>query len=345
MENKYIMNIGNISIAPAVMLAPMAGAADLAFREICTEHKAAFSCTEMVSAKALCYNDKKTASILKSGASKAPFSVQIFGSEPDIMAEAAKLALSISNASAVDINMGCPMPKIVSNGDGAALMKNPALAFKIIEAVKKAVSVPVTVKHRIGWDENSLNGVVFAKNAEAAGADAICVHGRTAAQLYSGTANRAFIAEIKKSVSIPVFANGDICDADSALSMLNQTNADGIAIARGALGNPWIFEEIYSKLYGLAPIPQITFEERLETALEQIRRAVSYKGEHIAILEARKHLCWYLKYIPGSKVFKARVCSLCSFEEVCTLTEQMKELLRKYHTLNPLQLRSDTYAE
>ena len=340
MKNNLTLNIKNVSISPAVMLAPMASVSDLAFREICLEHNASYTCTEMVSAKALCYNDKKTASILKKGTNPAPFAVQIFGSDPKTMAEGAKIALEISGASVLDINMGCPMPKIVSNGEGSALMKSPELAFKIIEAIKNAVDVPVTVKHRIGWNSSSINGVEFAKNAEIAGADAICVHGRTATQLYSGKADRQVIAQIKKAVGIPVFANGDICSADDAVSMLKDTGADGIAIARGALGNPWLFDEIYARLNNLPKPKEISLNERLDTALKQIEKTVLYKGERIALLEARKHLCYYLKYIPGSKAFKVRACSIVSLSEAQKLIDEMKETFDKYGTLNPLQIQT-----
>lgn len=327
------INIGGTTVPP-VMLAPMAGVADLAFREVCTENGAGYVCTEMVSAKALCYKDKKTQSILKKGRLQPCLAVQIFGSEPDIMAEAANMALEISGADIIDINMGCPMPKITSNGEGSALMKNPKLAYKIISAVKNAVKVPVTVKHRIGWNSESINAVEFAKNAESAGADAVCVHGRTTAQLYSGKADMSVIAEVKRNVSVPVFANGDICSAQDAANVLDITGADGIAVARGALGNPWLFNEINAKLAGEETQTKLDFYERLKTALHQLELAAEYKGERVAALECRRHLCWYLKNIAGAKAFRTRLCQISSVAEAYEIAEEMTDIFRKYGSLN-----------
>lgn len=333
-KEKGKINNAEVNMRLPLMLAPMAGVADLAFREICAENGAEYVCTEMVSAKALCYKDKKTQAILKRGKRKMPLAVQIFGSEPDVMAEAANIALEISGADVVDINMGCPMPKITSNGEGSALMKNPKLAFDIISAVKKAVKAPVTVKHRIGWNSECINAAEFAKNAESAGVDAICVHGRTAAQLYSGKADWKMIAEVKKNVSVPVFANGDVCSADDAIDILSQTGADGIAIARGALGNPWLFGEIKAALGGEAAKPAVSFKERIKTALGQLELTAEYKGERVAALECRRHLCWYLKNIAGAKAYRTRLCQVTSLAEAYKIADEMNDIYEKYGSLN-----------
>lgn len=310
------MQIGNIRLDIPLALAPMAGVCDLAFREICEDFGAQYTCTEMVSARGLFHGDGKTEVLLKKGRNRRPYAVQIFGCEPKIMARGAQIALELSGAAAVDINMGCPMPKIVSNGDGSALMTDPPLAAQIIREVKRAVDCPVTVKHRAGWDDKSVNAVEFAKICEDAGADAICVHGRTAAQLYSGLADRNIIAQVKQAVSVPVFANGDIFSAEDAISMLEQTHADGIAVARGAWGSPWLFEQILCALKG-EPIPAdppLSF--RMDVLLRQAERAAELKGERAAMLEIRQHTGKYFKNIPGAKAMREQAVRLASLAQL-----------------------------
>ena len=272
------MQIGNVTINGKLALAPMAGVTDLAFRHICREHGAALTVTEMVSAKALCYKDKKTPRLLELGADEHPAAAQIFGHEPDTMAEGAKLALEKSGCDIIDINMGCPAPKIVNNGDGSALMKDPELASKVIAAVVNAVDVPVTVKFRKGWDEKSVNCVEFAKMAEQSGAAAITLHGRTRSQQYSGTADWDVIREVKQAVCIPVFANGDVAEPEDAVRILAHTGADGVMIGRGSLGEPWLFERANALLEtGICPaLPP--FAERIDTAVRQIELAAGQKA-------------------------------------------------------------------
>ncbi|MDP4110203.1 MAG: tRNA dihydrouridine synthase DusB [Bacillota bacterium] len=303
MERNKI-SIGGVLVSrDKALLAPMAGVADLAFRKICKDHSAGMTCSEMVSAKALALGSRKSENILEKHPAESPFAVQIFGSDPGTMAEGAEIAVSISGADILDINMGCPTPKIVSNGDGSALMKNPDLASTIIRAAVGRVKVPVTVKFRLGWDKSSVNAVEFARMAEASGASAICVHGRTREQQYSGKADWNEIAKVKNAVKIPVTANGDIFSPSDALEILKITGADLIMAGRGALGNPWLFDRIYAALASKPEPGIITLEERLKTAEEQIRLTSLYKGERIALLEARKHFMWYLKGVKGAKIF------------------------------------------
>lgn len=318
------MQIGNVTINGKLALAPMAGVTDLAFRHICREHGAALTVTEMVSAKALCYQDKKTPRLLELGADEHPAAAQIFGHEPDTMAEGAKLALEKSGCDIIDINMGCPAPKIVNNGDGSALMKDPELASKVIAAVVNAVDVPVTVKFRKGWDEKNVNCVEFAKMAEQSGAAAITLHGRTRSQQYSGTADWDAIREVKQAVCIPVFANGDVAEPEDAVRILAHTGADGVMIGRGALGDPWIFERANALMEtGVCP-PLPPFAERIDTAVRQIELAAGQKGEHIAMLEARRHVNCYLKQQSSLKAFKNRICALERLEQLYEIAEELK---------------------
>ena len=318
------MQIGNVTINGKLALAPMAGVTDLAFRHICREHGAALTVTEMVSAKALCYKDKKTPRLLELGADEHPAAAQIFGHEPDTMAEGAKLALEKSGCDIIDINMGCPAPKIVNNGDGSALMKDPELASKVIAAVVNAVDVPVTVKFRKGWDEKSVNCVEFAKMAEQSGAAAITLHGRTRSQQYSGTADWDAIRDVKQAVGIPVIANGDVAEPEDAVRILAHTGADGVMIGRGALGDPWIFERANALMEtGVCP-PLPPFAERIDTAVRQIELAAGQKGEHIAMLEARRHVNCYLKQQSSLKAFKNRICALERLEQLYEIAEELK---------------------
>lgn len=318
------MKIANISLAGRLFLAPMAGVTDLAFRQICREHGAALTVTEMVSAKALHFKDKKTPRLLRLGAGEHPAAAQIFGSEPETMAEGAVLAREISGCDIIDINMGCPAPKIVGNGDGSALMKDMKRAEAVIRAVRAAVDCPVTVKFRKGWDESSVNCVEFARMCEAAGADLITLHGRTRSQQYEGKADWDAIRAVKQAVSIPVAANGDVFEPQDAVRILEYTGADFAAIGRGSLGDPWLFSRANALLEtGILP-PLPAFSERVDTAVRQIEGAMEDKGERIALLEARKHVNWYLKGVPGLKEYKKRVSALTKMEELYRLAEELK---------------------
>ena len=318
------MQIGSVTLAGRMVLAPMAGVTDRAFRQICCEQGAALTVTEMVSAKALTYGDKKTPGLLALGVDEHPAAAQIFGHEPETMAEGAKIAREISGCDIIDINMGCPAPKIAGNGDGSALMRDPALAARVIEAVANAVDEPVTVKFRKGWDEKSVNCVEFARMAEQAGAAAIAVHGRTRAQQYSGNADWDAIAAVKRAVSIPVIANGDVAVPEDAVRILRHTGADAVMVGRGALGDPWIFARANALLEtGICP-PLPPFAERIDTAVRQIELAAAYKGERVAMLEARRHVNWYLKGQSGLKAFKMRICALERLEELYPLADELK---------------------
>ena len=317
------MNIGQLEVAVPVALAPMAGVTDWAYRTVCARLGAGITVTEMVSSRALVYKDKKSAGLLKKNEGGV-CGAQIFGNDPEVMAEGAKLALEISGADFIDINMGCPMPKVVNNGDGSALMKDPALACRIVEAVAKAVDVPVTVKCRKGWDKGSVNVVAFVKDLENAGCQMVAVHGRTRSMLYTGVADWDIIREVKEAVKIPVLANGDIVDADKALDCMRRTGADGDMIGRSAFGDPWVLEQIAAALKG-DPIPQRPdLSHRVDTALEQFRLAAQDKGEHIACLEARKHFAWYLRGVAHSGYYKSQISQISSMEQIEEIAKGIK---------------------
>lgn len=309
------MHIGSIEIENPLFLGPMAGVTDWAFRVVCAEQGANVTVTEMVSSRALVYRDKKSAALLK----KNPGSVcgaQIFGNDPAIMAEAAQLALEISGCDFLDINMGCPMPKIANSGDGCGLMRTPELAGEIVRAVAAAVSVPVTVKCRLGWDKGSINVLDFTRRMEQNGAALVTVHGRTRSMLYAGVADWDMIRKVKEQLSIPVIANGDIVDAASALKCRNWTGADGLMIGRASFGDPWIFAQVQAALSG-NPVPERPpLRERVETALKQFRLAYEDKGEHIACLEARKHFAWYLRGVAHSNYYKAQISNISKMEDI-----------------------------
>lgn len=319
-----MFSIGSVTLPNQLILAPMAGVTDLAFRQICREHGAGLTVTEMASAKALEYGDKKTPRLLRLARGEHPASAQIFGSDPACMARSAKRALELSGCDIIDINMGCPAPKIVGNGDGSALMKSPDLAARIVAAVKQAVPVPVTVKFRMGWDAQSVNCVEFARLCEQAGADMVAVHGRTRSQQYGGTANWDIIRAVKEAVSIPVAANGDVFAPQDVPHILAHTGADFVMIGRGSLGDPWIFERAHALMQTgvLPPLPP--FAERIDTAVRQIELAVADKGERVALLEARKHVNWYLKGVSHVRDFKKRISALTRLDELYALADEMK---------------------
>jgi len=305
----------------------MAGVTDFAFRAVCRELGAGLTYTEMVSAKALVYQDKKTRGLLKLGDDEHPAGAQIFGSDAECMADAAARALEISGADFIDINMGCPVGKVVKSGDGCALMRNPDKAMHIIEAVVKSVECPVTIKIRKGWDKSSVNAVMFSKMAQSAGISAITVHGRTRTQMYSGKADWDIIREVKNAVDIPVLANGDVYSADDAARILNYTGADIAMIGRGAMGDPWIFEQASALLSGKDVPDKPPIGKRAETALRQFKMAAAQKGEKVACLEARKHYSWYLRGVPYSGYFKERISRAASLDDLCDITEGIKREL------------------
>ena len=319
--------IGGIPINSKLALAPMAGVTDLAFRTICREYGAGLTYTEMVSAKALVYQDRKTRSLLQIGKDEHPVGAQIFGSDAACMADAAAKALEISGADLIDINMGCPVGKVVKSGDGSALMKDPDKAMKIIEAVVGAVKCPVTIKIRKGWDKGNANAVEFSVMAEAAGVSAITVHGRTRTQMYSGKADWDIIREVKKAVGIPVLANGDVFSAEDAARILKYTGADIVMIGRGAMGDPWLFRQAAALLDGKDVPKRPPIGERAMTALKQFERAAEQKGEHIACLEARKHYAWYLRGVPHSGYFKERISKAATMDDLRDITEGIKREL------------------
>ena len=323
------MKIGNITINSALALAPMAGVTDLAFRTICRELGAGYTITEMVSAKALCYQDKKSVPLLQLGEGEHPAAVQIFGSDPACMEQAAGMAAERSGADIIDINMGCPVPKVANSGDGSGLMKNPELAVKVAEAViRGAGGRPVTVKFRLGWDKGSINCVEFAKAMEEAGVAAVAVHGRTRTQMYSGTANWDYIRAVKETVSIPVIANGDVFEPKDAVRILKYTGADMAMIGRGCFGNPWLFQRARAALAGeeIPPLPPLA--QRCDTAVRQFELSAAQKGEHIACLEARKHYAWYLKGVPHAGYYKEQISHVSTLEDIYKVTAGIKRDLK-----------------
>ena len=316
------MKFGNIEVNNPVFLAPMAGVTDWAYRTVCARLGANVTVTEMVSSRALVYQDKKSVKLLRKNEGSICGS-QIFGNDPAIMAQAAQLALEHSGCDFIDINMGCPMPKIANSGDGCGLMRTPELAGEIVKAVKAAVDVPVTVKCRLGWDKGSLNVLDFTKRMEDNGADLITVHGRTRAMLYSGVADWDTIRKVKEQLSVPVIANGDIVDGASALRCLKWTGADGIMIGRSVFGDPWIFEEVQYALRGEEYPGRPALKERVETAVEQFRLSETDHGEKIACLEARKHFAWYLKGVRNASYYKKEITALTKMEDIYRVAKEI----------------------
>lgn len=308
------MDIGNLHFEHIAFLAPMAGIADRAFRELCVQYGAAYTVTEMVSSKGLTMGDRKSGELLTIG-SEHPCGAQIFGDEPEIMAQAAVKCLEYS-PEIIDINMGCPAPKVAMNGGGASLMKHPELAYEITKAVVDAVDIPVTVKLRKGWDDEHVNAVEMACLAEKAGAAAVAVHGRTRTQMYSGSVDYDIIKQVKSAVSIPVIGNGDITDEQSATIMLEKTNCDAIMLGRGALGNPWVFAKINAYLDECRVLPAPTVTQKMAVMLRHIEKIVEYKGEYTAMREARHHAGYYTKGMRGGAALRKEICTFEHFEQL-----------------------------
>ena len=315
------MKIGETQIKHGIFLAPMAGFSDRAMRRVCQDMGAEYSVTEMISAKAVTFGDKKTFSLARIKEDEGPVSLQIFGSEPDIMAKAAAILSEHKwddgyvSPNAIDINMGCPAAKIFNNGEGSALMKNPELIYAITKAVKESTDLPVSVKIRIGVDSAHINALECASAAEAGGASLLTIHGRTRAQMYSGTVDRETIKNVKQNLHIPVIANGDILSGADALSMLRDTGADGVAIGRGAVGNPFIFREIIASLDGV-DYTEPTLREKTDIALLQLRLAIEDKGERTAVPEARKQIALYLRSFRGAAALRAQINRALTYEEI-----------------------------
>lgn len=328
--NKMALSIGRVQLDGRVCLAPMAGVSDISYRLLAKEQRASLVCTEMVSAMGIKYDNEHTKELLYIENREKPVSLQIFGSDPRAMAEAAKVVEDVG-ADIVDINMGCPVKKVVASGDGSALMKTPDLAASVAEAVVKAVQIPVTVKMRLGWDEAHKNAVDFARRLENSGVVALTVHGRTREQMYSGKADWEYIRRVKKAVRIPVFGNGDVTDVWSAKAMFDETECDGIMIGRAAQGNPWIFNEVRSFLENGVLLEPPSPEERLEMMRRHLDLMVFYKAESIAVKEMRTHAGWYTKGMPGSARWRAVFTSITTrtgfLEAISRYEEELSELL------------------
>lgn len=309
------MKIGNLEIREKAALAPLAGVADRAFRELCRGYGAAYTVCEMASAKGISLGDKKSSELLSITNTERPAGSQIFGNSPETMAIATEKALDYS-PDFIDINMGCPAPKVSASGGGALLMKNPQLAEDIVKAVVGASTVPVTVKIRAGWDDKTINAVELAKRCEQAGAAAITVHGRTKVQMYAPPVNIDIIKQVKNAVSIPVIGNGDVIDGKSAAKMLEETGCDMVMIGRGALGRPWVFSEINAYLNHEVILPEPTVTQKMHVMLKHIEKICEYKGEYVGIREARKHAAWYTKGIHGAANYRARIGLINSIEEL-----------------------------
>ena len=315
------MKIRNIQLDNEVFLSPMAGVTDLPFRLICKEKGCGMLYTEMINAKALCYDDENTKKMLNLEDDGHPVAVQIFGSDPEYMGKAASIMNQYTN-DILDINMGCPAPKVIKNGDGSALMRNPKLAAEVLTAVVKNSEKPVTLKIRKGWDDNSVNAVEIAKIAEECGISALAIHGRTREQFYSGKADWDIIAEIKQSINIPVIGNGDVFDVQDAVNMLEKTKCDAIMIGRGSQGNPWIFNRINHYMKTGEVLPEPTLEEKISTAIKHMNLAVAEHGEYVAVREMRKHIGWYLKGLKNSAKYRDQINKITDYKEVISMLEE-----------------------
>lgn len=323
-----MVKLGELTLSGRAVLAPMAGVTDFAFRRLCLREGAAMVTTEMVSARALVYHDEKTKALLYIPPDGHPCAAQLFGHEPEVLAEAAPMALELSGADSIDLNMGCPVGKVVKSGDGSALMRDPELAGRIVEAVCKSVSAPVTVKFRKGWDSGSVNAVAFAGICEQAGASMLAVHGRTRAQMYSGRADWDIIREVVQAVSIPVAANGDVFSGEDAAHLLRYTGAALCMIGRGAFGNPWLFGQANAAIAG-EEIPSLPpLGARMDAAVGQIEDLAAQSGERLACLEARHHLPWYLHGVPHSAVYRNALVHVETLEDLRKIVKEIKRDLR-----------------
>ncbi|MFI3312360.1 MAG: tRNA dihydrouridine synthase DusB [Eubacteriales bacterium] len=321
------MQLGNLEIEGKVVVAPMAGVTDWAFRTVCAQQGASVTVTEMVSSRALVYQDKKSVALLKRDCCPV-MGAQIFGNDPTIMGEAAVLALNHSGADFIDINMGCPMPKIANSGDGSGLMRSPDLAYKIVEAVVEAVDVPVTIKTRLGWDKGSIHVVEFTKAMEQAGASAIAVHGRTRSMLYSGLADWDMLAKVKENLTVPFIANGDIFTAEDGVKCMARTGADMVMVGRGAFGNPFLFAQLKAALAG-ETVPEVPcLRDRIDLAVRQIEMASEDKTERVACLEARKQLNWYLRGVSHGSYYKEKIAHVSTLEEIYKIAKGIQRDLR-----------------
>lgn len=316
------MKIGNVEIKTPIALAPIAGVTDIAFRQVCRSFGAGYVETEMVSAKALSFNDKKSFELMELAGDEHPCAIQIFGNEPDVMANAAKLAVE-KGADIVDINMGCPAPKIANNGSGSALMKNPSLCGEIVQAVKSAVDVPVTVKIRKGFDDETITAVDVAEECEKNGVDAVIVHGRTRQQYYSGQCDLDIIKAVKENVSVTVIGNGDIRDIKSAEKMLDYTGCDGLMIARASLGSPWVFKTLKEYFEKGIIIESPSPEQRLKIMADHIELVCKYKGEKMGMLQSRKQISWYLKGFRGAAAFRNEAGRVCTLDDMYALIDRV----------------------